>query len=103
MQELPFFVKLAKPGVSFYDFHSKFGITGEQVKEVKHLSPLTKSWIMNGGLVICDEDGEAHVLTSTAGTKTTPKIKPKRKDNSQDVSGQENGGQESLEDILNRG
>jgi hypothetical protein len=58
MQAPPFFVKLVKPGTSFSDFHTKFHISGDQVKELKTLTPLIKQWLMNGGLTICDEDGE---------------------------------------------
>jgi hypothetical protein len=74
MQAPPFFVKLAKPGTSFTDFHTKFHIHSDQIKEVKTLTPLLKQWIMNGGLVICDEDGEVAEVAfrppSKSGTKT---------------------------------
>lgn len=67
------FVKLSKPGTSFSDFNSGFNIANEQVKQVTKMTPLIQQWIMNGGLVITDETGEADELIPTPGPVVTTK------------------------------
>jgi len=47
----PFFVRLADPGMSFYDPLSKLLLNGKLVKEVTVITPHTGEWLRAGGLV----------------------------------------------------
>ena len=49
--KLPFWVRLADPGMTFHDPVSKLDMSGKQVKEVKALTPMTDQWLRGGGLV----------------------------------------------------
>lgn len=73
MQAPPFFVKLVKPGASFSDPVTKFHIHSDQIKEVTTLSPLLKSWIQNGGLVVTDEDGNVDEAVFRSAPKSVTK------------------------------
>ena len=67
--ELPFWVKLADPGMSFHDPVSKLDLVGRQAKEVKAITPMTDTWLRGGGLVRTEAPADA-------ATAPAPDVQP---------------------------
>ena len=55
MFKIPFKVRLADPGMAFFDPDSKLRLTGTDVAEVKVFTPTTEQFVRGGGLVVVVE------------------------------------------------
>lgn len=64
------FLKVSDPSRSFYDETNGLAVSNNVIAKVDNLTPLTKTWIMNGGLV---EVTEEEYLAFTLGEdQSTP-------------------------------
>lgn len=74
--KLPFWVKLADPGMSFHDPVSKLDLAGKQVKEVKAITPMTDMWLRGGGLVRTEAPADAEVKAPAAPASAPAEVPP---------------------------
>lgn len=71
MFKIPFKVRLADPGMAFFDPDSKLRLTGTDVVEVKVFTPTTEQFVRGGGLVVVEGDLSPAPETTPAGETST--------------------------------
>jgi hypothetical protein len=108
--KVPFFAKLARQGVAFIDSVSGLYVSGDSVVKVTVLTPETRRWLREGGLVPCNSEGKSlSVVAAETSTEDGALETPDTGTDAGTGEGSENANQggdesgdqdESIEDLL---